>query len=130
MSLDPRAESSVLGNGLRVVTVALPHLHTVTLALYLHAGPRHESPDENGLSHMTEHMLFRGTARHRTSRAVSEAVEALGATLDGATDRDLSVLHMSLPPEGWPTPSSSSATSSCGRASPTSRRSARSCSRR
>ena len=99
MSLDPRAESSVLGNGLRVVTVALPHLHTVTLALYLHAGPRHESPDENGLSHMTEHMLFRGTARHRTSRAVSEAVEALGATLDGATDRDLSVLHMSLPAE-------------------------------
>jgi predicted Zn-dependent peptidase len=97
--LDPEAASSVLDNGLRVVTVALPHLHTCTLALYLHAGPRHEAPEENGLSHMVEHMLFRGTARHRTSRAVSEAVESLGASLDGATDRDLSVLNMSLPPE-------------------------------
>jgi predicted Zn-dependent peptidase len=97
--IDPQVDESVLGNGLRVVSVELPHLHTCALALYLHAGPRHETPAENGLSHMVEHMLFRGTARHRTSRAVSEAVEGLGATLDGATDRDLSVLHMSLPPE-------------------------------
>jgi predicted Zn-dependent peptidase len=97
--IDPRVGTSVLDNGLRVVTVERPHLHTATLALYLRTGPRFETPAENGLSHMVEHMLFRGTARHRTSRAVSESVESLGATLDGATDRDLGVLHMSLPPE-------------------------------
>lgn len=97
--IDPRVESSVLDNGLRVVTVQLPHLHTCTLALYLRAGPRFEAPSDNGLSHMVEHMLFRGTASHRSSRALSAAIESLGAALDGATDRDLGVLHMSLPPE-------------------------------
>ena len=97
--IDPHVETSVLANGLRVVTVHLPHLHTCTLALYLRAGPRFETPAENGLSHMVEHMLFRGTARHRSSRALSSAIEGLGAALDGATDRDLGVLHMSLPPE-------------------------------
>jgi predicted Zn-dependent peptidase len=97
-AIDPHVETCVLDNGLRVVTVALPHLHTCALALYLRAGPRHETPAENGLSHVVEHMLFRGTARHRGSRALSEAVESLGATLDGATDRDLGVLHMRLPP--------------------------------
>ncbi len=97
--IDPHVETSVLDNGLRVVTVQLPHLHTCTLALYLRAGPRFERPAENGLSHMVEHMLFRGTARHRSSGALSSAIESLGAVLDGATDRDLGVLHMSLPPE-------------------------------
>jgi predicted Zn-dependent peptidase len=93
--IDPHVETSVLENGLRVVTVQLPHLHTCTLALYLRAGPRFETPAENGLSHM----LFRGTARHRSSRALSSAIESLGGALDGATDRDIGVLHMSLPPE-------------------------------
>jgi predicted Zn-dependent peptidase len=97
--IDPPVETSVLDDGLRVVTVPLPHLHTCALALYLRAGPRYETPGENGLSHMVEHMMFRGTARHRGSRALSETVESLGATLDGATDRDLGMLHMSLPPE-------------------------------
>ena len=97
--IDPHVETSVLDNGLRVVTVQLPHLHTCTLALYLRAGPRFETRAENGLSHMVEHMLFRGTARHRSARALSSAIESLGAVLDGATDRDLGVLHLSLPPE-------------------------------
>jgi predicted Zn-dependent peptidase len=96
--IDPHVETSVLDNGLRVVTVHLPHLHTCTLALYLRAGPRFETPAENGLSHMVEHMLFRGTTR-RSARELSSAIEKLGAVLDGATDRDLGVLHMSLPPE-------------------------------
>ena len=64
--IDPHVATSVLDNGLRVVTVQLPHLHTCTLALYLRAGPRFETPAENGLSHMVEHMLFRGTTRHRS----------------------------------------------------------------
>jgi predicted Zn-dependent peptidase len=97
--LDPGVETSTLDNGLRVVTVAREHLHSGTLALYLRAGPRFETPGENGLSHMVEHMLFRGTARHRSSRALSEAVEGSGLTLDGATDRDLTLLQLSLAPE-------------------------------
>lgn len=97
--IDPHVETSVLDNGLRVVSVELPHLHTCTVALYLRAGPRFETPAENGLSHMVEHMLFRGTARHRSARALSAAIESLGGALDGATDRDLGVLHLSLPPE-------------------------------
>jgi len=97
--IDPRVGTSVLDNGLRVVTVQLPHLHTCTLAFCVKAGPRFETAAENGLSHLVEHMLFRGTARHRGPRALGAAVDGLGAALDGATDRDLGVLRMSLPPE-------------------------------
>jgi len=98
----PQVETSVLDNGLRVVTVRLPHLHSCALAFYLRAGPRFETPAENGLSHLVEHMLFRGTARHRSARALGAAVDGLGAALDGATDRSLGVLHLSLPPERLP----------------------------
>jgi predicted Zn-dependent peptidase len=93
--IDPHVETSALDNGLQVVTVTAPP----TCASPSTCGPRFERPAENGLSHMVEHMLFRGTARHRSSRALSSAIESLGAVLDGATDRDLGVLHMSLPPE-------------------------------
>ena len=51
--------SDLFVRGLRVTTVALPHLHTVTMAMFVKVGARFESPADNGLSHFTEHMLFK-----------------------------------------------------------------------
>ncbi|TMA41289.1 MAG: insulinase family protein, partial [Deltaproteobacteria bacterium] len=50
---DP-VHKSVLANGLRVVTVELPHLHTGMIAAYVRAGSRHEEPSRNGVSHFLE----------------------------------------------------------------------------
>ncbi len=89
----------VLPNGLRLVTVELPHLHTAALVVYAKVGSRYESPQDNGLSHFLEHMLFRGTERYPSSYALNYAIEDLGGTLYAETGRDYSLYQISLNPE-------------------------------
>jgi predicted Zn-dependent peptidase len=97
--VNPEVQSSTLSSGLRVTTVALPHLHTVTMAMFVKVGARFESPADNGLSHFTEHMLFRGTERHPTSLALNTAIERLGSTLHAETGRDYTLFQMSFAPD-------------------------------
>jgi predicted Zn-dependent peptidase len=96
---DPAVATTVLDHGLRVTTVALPHLHTVTVAAFIKVGSRFESPEANGLSHFTEHMLFRGTERFPTSLALNTAIERLGSTLHAETGRDYTLFSMGFEPE-------------------------------
>src|SRR6266545_6292732 len=93
-----RARTTVLPNGLRAVTVELPHLHTASVVLYVKVGSRLESPQDNGLSHFVEHMLFRGTERHPTSYDINFAFESLGGTLYAETGRDYSLFQVTLVP--------------------------------
>jgi predicted Zn-dependent peptidase len=97
--LDPHVETTTLDNGLAVTTVALPHLHTAVVALFIKVGARFERPEDNGLSHFTEHMLFRGTERYPTSLALNTAVEHLGSTLHAETGRDYTLFQLALEPE-------------------------------
>jgi predicted Zn-dependent peptidase len=95
---NPPVQTSTLANGLRVVTVALPHLHTTTMVVYVKVGARFESAHTSGLSHFVEHMLFRGTERYPSSLAMNTAVESLGSTLHAETGRDYSLYQMSFEP--------------------------------
>jgi predicted Zn-dependent peptidase len=97
--LDPDVETTTLDNGLAVTTVALPHLHTAVCALFVKVGARFEGPLDNGLSHFTEHMLFRGTERYPTSLELNTAVEQLGSTLHAETGRDYTLFQLALEPE-------------------------------
>ncbi len=101
--LDPRVETTTLDNGLAVTTVELPHLHTAVCALFVKVGARFEAPEDNGLSHFVEHMLFRGTERYATSLALNTAVERLGSTLHAETGRDYSLFQLALEPDHVPT---------------------------
>jgi predicted Zn-dependent peptidase len=94
-----RVEHGVLDNGLRVVTISLPHLHGTSLVMYAKSGSRYESPRDNGLSHFLEHMLFRGTKTHPSSYALNHAIESLGGTLHAETGRDYSLYQINLAPE-------------------------------
>lgn len=96
-TVDPTVTTTVLANGLRVTTVELPHLHTATVALFIKVGARFETPEDNGLSHFVEHMLFRGTARYPTSLALNTAIEELGSTLHAETGRDYTLFQVGLP---------------------------------
>lgn len=91
-----------LPSGLRVVVAPLPHVHKLSLLFMVRAGPRYESPSTAGLSHLLEHLLFRGTRRHRSSFALSSAVESLGGEMNGTTHRDATSLQLELPPEALP----------------------------
>ncbi len=92
-------EKDTLANGLRVVTIELPHLHSATLVMYAKVGSRYESPADNGLSHFLEHMLFRGTKAHPSSYQLNYAIEELGGMLHAETGRDYSLYQIGLLPE-------------------------------
>jgi predicted Zn-dependent peptidase len=94
-----RVVSGELPNGLRVVTVETPHLHTASVALYVRTGSRYETQANNGLSHFVEHMLFRGSARYPSSFALNAAFEDRCAMLSGETGRDYS-LYQAQPKPG------------------------------
>src|SRR3954468_7381910 len=100
--LDPHVETTTLDNGLAVTTVALPHLHTAVCSLFVKVGARFEAPEDNGLSHFVEHMLFRGTERYATSLALNTAVERLGSTLHAETGRDYTLFQLALEPDHVP----------------------------
>jgi predicted Zn-dependent peptidase len=93
-----RVSRSRLPNGLSVVAIETPHLHSATLCLFVRAGSRYESPRTNGLSHFLEHMLFRGSARYPSSFALNKAIEDLGGTLYAETGRDYSLYQIGLHP--------------------------------
>src|SRR5881394_2185024 len=73
-----------INSGLVVVTDAMAHLKTSSLGVWVGAGSRDERPDEHGISHLLEHMAFKGTAR-RTARQIAEEAEAVGGELNAAT---------------------------------------------
>lgn len=87
-----------LKNGLRVVTVAMPHLHTAQVSVYARVGSRHESAETNGLSHFLEHMIFRGCDGFEDSTSLNAAMEDLGGFLDGFTTRDYSGFQSTVHP--------------------------------
>ncbi len=77
-------EVTRLPSGLTVVTAAMPHLETAALGVWVGSGSRDEQPDEHGISHLLEHMAFKGTKR-RTARQIAEEIEAVGGDLNAAT---------------------------------------------
>jgi predicted Zn-dependent peptidase len=79
---------TTLANGLRVITVELPHLHSADVAVYLKVGGRNDPPGRTGLSHFLEHMLFRGTADYASPLEIEAAFESLGGGVNAATDAD------------------------------------------
>lgn len=82
-------EKSVLPNGLRVLTAAMPHTRSVTIILFIGAGSRYETDTQAGMSHLLEHMCFKGTQRRPTPMAISETIERVGGVMNASTDREL-----------------------------------------
>ncbi len=75
---------TTLANGLRVVSHRMPHLETVSMGIWVGVGARHEDLPQHGISHLLEHMAFKGTKR-RTAKDIAEEIEAVGGELNAAT---------------------------------------------
>jgi predicted Zn-dependent peptidase len=73
-----------LSSGLSVVTDDMPHLKTAALGVWVGSGSRDETTDEHGISHLLEHMAFKGT-RRRSARQIAEEIEAVGGDLNAST---------------------------------------------
>ncbi|EIM26030.1 M16 family metallopeptidase [Microvirga lotononidis] len=81
---EKRIEITTLSNGLMVATERMPAIATATLGVWVGTGSRHERAHEHGLSHLIEHMAFKGTAR-RSARQIAEDIENVGGDINAAT---------------------------------------------
>ena len=78
---------TALSNGLRVITERVPSARSISLGVWVDVGARHEQPAENGVSHLIEHMVFKGTKR-RNARQIAASLESLGGALNAFTSRE------------------------------------------
>ncbi|MCW5771904.1 MAG: insulinase family protein, partial [Rhodospirillaceae bacterium] len=76
-----------LANGLTVATDRMEQVETVSIGMWVEVGTRFEAPEHAGISHMLEHMAFKGT-RRRSARAIAEEIEAVGGHLNAYTGRE------------------------------------------
>lgn len=90
---DLEYQRTVLGNGLRVLSAPMPGTRSVAVSLYVGAGSRYETDAEAGVSHLLEHLVFKGTEKRPTPQEISELVEGVGGILNAATDRELTVYY-------------------------------------
>jgi predicted Zn-dependent peptidase len=90
---DADTHVATLGNGVRVVAIRQPHLESAAASVFVRAGSSHESRRLNGISHVVEHMAFKGTAT-RDVQAVNYDAERLGADVNAHTDKDHTAFHM------------------------------------
>lgn len=80
-------DRTVLDNGVTVITDAMPDVRSVSLGLWFNVGSRDERPDQAGLTHFMEHMMFKGTPT-RTAFDISSQFDALGAELNAFTSKE------------------------------------------
>ena len=80
-------ESTILENGVRVVTERLPSSRAISAGLLVDCGTRHEAPAENGLAHLCEHLLFQGTS-NRDAQQIARQIDLVGGRVGAFTTRD------------------------------------------
>ena len=89
LDLDKRVRMRRLSNGMKAIICENRHVSQSYAIAMFKAGSRYESVADNGLTHVLEHMVFRGAGRYKDSRALNEAAEDIGGMLEAATYRDL-----------------------------------------
>src|SRR5580765_82504 len=85
-------EISKLSNGLTVVSDPMPGLESAAVGIWVNTGSRNESQNQMGVSHMLEHMAFKGTTT-RSARAIAEEIENVGGYLNAYTSREQTAFH-------------------------------------
>jgi len=98
IDIDQRA----LTNALPVVSLQMPGTRSVTLLVAFDAGARTEHPDENGMAHFLEHLVFKGGEKYGTYRDVNETAERMGASLNAYTSHDIVAFHITARAEAAP----------------------------
>ena len=77
-----------LVNGMTVIVVEQPHIHSIELAMFVRSGLRFENMQNNGISHFVEHMLFRGNSAYPNSHLLNREFELIGRDLRASTMSD------------------------------------------
>jgi predicted Zn-dependent peptidase len=90
--MDHPVNKTVLNNGIRIVTKKMPHVHSVSMGVWVNVGARDESSSESGLSHFIEHMIFKGTEK-RTAFQIAKEFDAIGGQTNAFTSAENTCYH-------------------------------------
>ena len=85
-------QTATLPNGFRVVTEHMPGLESAAIGIWVTAGGRHETPEQNGIAHFLEHMAFKGTET-RSALQIAEAIEDVGGYINAYTSREVTAYY-------------------------------------
>jgi predicted Zn-dependent peptidase len=78
---------TTLANGIRIITESMPAVRSATIGIWADVGSAAEAPARRGISHLVEHMLFKGT-RNRSARQIAETMDGVGGNLNAFTDKE------------------------------------------
>ncbi len=92
---------SVLANGVRVLSEAMPQVVSCSIGIWVENGSRYELPEQNGLSHFIEHLLFKGTKK-RTAAQIAEEIDAVGGVLNAFTGKEYTCYYAKVLGEDLP----------------------------
>ncbi len=92
---------SVLPNGIRVVTERMPHVRSVAVGVWVETGSRHEADDRAGMSHLIEHLVFKGTAT-RSAEDIARTMDSVGGQMDAFTTKEHTCFYVQVLDEHLP----------------------------
>ena len=98
LELAPSVRRTVFANGLVLLTEAMTDTYSVAAGLYLQVGSQHEKPAQAGISHLIEHMLFKGTKRH-SAKALAQIIDAVGGRTNAYTSKEHTLYHVTVTAE-------------------------------
>jgi len=87
-----QVKKTQLENGIRIVTEYMPSVRSVAVGIWIGVGSANERPDNNGISHFLEHMVFKGTKK-RSARDIALSLESLGGSINGSTGKDVTIYN-------------------------------------
>lgn len=90
------SSTTVPANGLAIHRIELPGTRALTILVAFDAGARNEAPQENGMAHFLEHLVFKGGQKYPTYKDVNETAERLGGSLNAYTSHDLVAFHITV----------------------------------
>jgi predicted Zn-dependent peptidase len=85
----------LLPNGIRVVTEEMPHVRSVAVGVWVETGSRVEPESRSGISHLIEHLVFKGTAT-RPAEAIASAIDSVGGQMDAFTAKEHTCFYVSV----------------------------------
>src|SRR6202011_5150008 len=94
--------TTVESNGLGIHSIELPGTRALTVLVAFDAGARNERPQENGMAHFLEHLVFKGGETYPSYKHVNETAERLGGVLNAYTSHDLVAFHITVRAESAP----------------------------
>ncbi|MBE3091435.1 MAG: insulinase family protein, partial [Candidatus Atribacteria bacterium] len=92
-----------LENNLRIVVEEMPYMKSVAIVFGIGAGSRYEVQKHQGISHLIEHMLFKGTNKRKSTLEISQAIEGIGGEINASTSKETTYLYAKVPQEQFKT---------------------------